>query len=258
MTIKKAILITIFLSAILFFLQLFDLSKTLFYDVGLKYIYYIESSFIILIYFIIIFYANNFKIKNITKNLFIYHSDIRIVVKIPFLIFFLILFLYSFKALINAFFIGSLDKFLTEDSFKLLFYGQALYAFFLFPFVEELLFRKTILQGLFKLYSNKKSILISSFLFAVVHFFANANVSLVDVFIVGVIFGYVYLHYGFLYSFILHILINFLMFFLTPIVSYYLLSINQQRVPYLLYTIIVISFLGISFLYYKEKVRLNG
>ena len=105
MTIKKAILITLFLSAFLFFLQLFDLSKTLFYNVGLKHIYYIESSFIILFYFIIVFYANNFKIKNITKNLFIYHHDIRIVVNMPLLTIFLILFFYSFKALINFFFI---------------------------------------------------------------------------------------------------------------------------------------------------------
>lgn len=255
MTIKKSIFITLFLSAILFVLQLYDLSKTIFYNVGLIDVYYIESTFIILIYAIVIFYANNFRIYNVTKNLFTFSSDFKTILKLLILTFSLVIFFYSYKALLN-YLLGDLDTFLTRSSFKLLIPSEAFYAFFLFPFVEELLFRKSILQGLTELYSNKKSILISSFLFALVHLFANADVSIIDAFVAGVILGYVYLHFGFLYSFILHILFNVLNIYFLSRLNDYILSISQHRISFLL-AMTFISFLCILFLYYKDEVKLN-
>ena len=75
------------------------------------------------------------------------------------------------------------------------------------PVVEELIFRRTVLNRL-RIYGEKTALLVSAMLFALFH----ANFSqLFYAFLLGLLFGYVYLRTGRIrYSIALHMVINFI------------------------------------------------
>jgi membrane protease YdiL (CAAX protease family) len=84
--------------------------------------------------------------------------------------------------------------------------------FFLFssillsPFLEELIFRGTILRGFLSNYNVKKSILYSAVIFGIIHF---APATIICAIILGVFFGWLYYKTGsFLFTFLLHAVAN--------------------------------------------------
>ncbi|WP_163325473.1 CPBP family intramembrane glutamic endopeptidase [Draconibacterium mangrovi] len=79
---------------------------------------------------------------------------------------------------------------------------------------EELLFRGIILHTLSGKFNMFFSIIIASLLYMVIHIGLNGNtgVGLIRHFLFGVVFGIIYLHYGLIYSIILHGLTNLLWF----------------------------------------------
>ena len=75
------------------------------------------------------------------------------------------------------------------------------------PFVEELIFRKFIIDRL-NLYGEKIAIFVSALLFGLFH---GNLFQFFYAFFLGLIFGYVYLRYGkLLYTVLLHVIINFM------------------------------------------------
>lgn len=79
-------------------------------------------------------------------------------------------------------------------------------AFIIGPIFEEFLYRAVILNGLLKKYSVKKSILLSSLIFGVAH--GNLP-QMLNAFLFGILFGYIYIKTKSLYSCIFaHIIAN--------------------------------------------------
>ena len=75
------------------------------------------------------------------------------------------------------------------------------------PFVEELIFRKFIIDRL-NIYGEKTAIFVSALLFGLFH---GNLFQFFYAFFLGLIFGYVYLRYGkLLYTVLLHVIINFM------------------------------------------------
>ena len=75
------------------------------------------------------------------------------------------------------------------------------------PFVEELIFRKFIIDRL-NIYGEKIAIFVSALLFGLFH---GNLFQFFYAFLLGLIFGYVYLRYGkLLYTVLLHVIINFM------------------------------------------------
>jgi len=109
-------------------------------------------------------------------------------------------------------------------------------AFLVGPFLEELFFRKGIIDFL----KNKKNflfvILFSSILFALAHIHKGMAV---PAFLIGIILSAVYLRYGFLASFLLHVVINFINAFMIPLLYETLFTIFPAN----LMTIAIIVFI---------------
>ena len=77
---------------------------------------------------------------------------------------------------------------------------------FIAPFIEEMLFRGIILKGFLRNYSRFNSVLLSAALFAIYHF---NLLQLVDAFILGIFFGWLYAATGSLWpSIFAHFLFN--------------------------------------------------
>ncbi len=86
---------------------------------------------------------------------------------------------------------------------------RVIYAILITPIIEELFFRGVILEFLRRHYSFSHSLLLSAFLFALVHFNLEAFLSL---FVTGLIFGFIYLSTNSLSLCILsHLVINLLL-----------------------------------------------
>lgn len=100
------------------------------------------------------------------------------------------------------------------DDFSNLIYGFITMVL-LAPLLEELVFRKIMLEELGKTFT---SILFSSALFSLIHIFNGIEVTvLLSAFLFGIILGFVYLKYGVFYSFLIHLAYNLLFF----IIRYY-------------------------------------
>jgi|SRR6218665_559249 len=111
----------------------------------------------------------------------------------------------------------------------------------LFPFVEELFFRRTLLEGLSNRYNTKMALLISAILFALAHLFTDS--ALIIVLIYGLFFGYVYLKTKSLINvFILHLLLNTLVFFCSKKVRLFFSVQSHDESLYILGITFLIGF----------------
>ena len=113
---------------------------------------------------------------------------------------------------------------------------------FIFSIIEELLFRKALIDYLKGKYSTTKSLMFSSLLFAIMHIFTDS--SLLITFIAGLVFGYVYLKFNnVLFSILTHLIVNFsILFFSTNIIKYGIL-LNDIGTPFYLFFITGVLFL---------------
>ncbi|UZQ49154.1 CPBP family intramembrane glutamic endopeptidase [Clostridium kluyveri] len=118
------------------------------------------------------------------------------------------------------------------------------YVYITGPAMEELVFRGVILGGLLKTYSVKKSIIISSILFGVVHL---NGIQFINAFLLGILIGYIYVKTKSMYlCMYFHILFNTIdvIFIYLPEIQNLLLSI-----PF--------TILGVLFIIYGLK-KING
>lgn len=116
------------------------------------------------------------------------------------------------------------------------------------PIKEEFLMRGIICNGLSKRYSNKVAILVSAFMFALIHFNIQQGV---NAFLLGVILGYAYLKTKSLYlTIFLHMLNNTIVF---PLSMQNVLSGTAQIV----YSTIA-AIIGLALIYkYYNKLKLS-
>ena len=256
----QAVRSTIILIIVLFFLSFFDLSKSVLYDYHLDTVYYIEAALLIFLYIILILFENNFVIKSVINNIFKNILNYKLISKIMLFAIFFSFFMYSFQTILNDIF-GNLNGYLTKSNYSMPFKGIALLSVTIFPFFEELFFRKSILENIAKLYSNKKAILISALLFMFVHIF-NDNTSLLFAFASGIILGYVYMKYGFAMSFLFHLTINVFGYFVVPRFNHLLLyekiDVSILSLLFVLSVIIITIIIIFRFDYLKNWLNDRG
>ena len=108
-------------------------------------------------------------------------------------------------------------------------------ALLIFPFLEELIFRRSLLRLLLVNYSAKKAIILSSFGFALCHYFSNT--ALFYTFLGSLFFGYLYLKYRNIWiCFIMHSLHNLLVIiicFLLSMASAFGISFLNSSISFL-------------------------
>jgi membrane protease YdiL (CAAX protease family) len=118
------------------------------------------------------------------------------------------------------------------------------------PFVEELYFRKTIMEGLTNSYGYKNALLMSAFLFSLAHIFTSSG--LLIVFLSGVFLGYIYNKTKNLYLvFFLHFFNNLVIFFISPKIVMYLSRISFS---FSLYVLLGILAIGIFLIFTIRKI----
>ncbi len=245
----REIILTLILIFILFLLSFYDLSKTILYDFNFDKVFYIENFIILLIYMILIYIENHFrfiKIFDRKPENFIYS---RLIYKIVLLTisFYFIIYFSQILLLIST---QNLTVLQHKSIYNFNFFIELLLSIFLYPFFEELFFRKSILQNLTKKYSTKKSIIITSLLFSFAHIF-NDQAGLIPIFLAGLLLGYVYVRFGFIASFISHSISNLIGFIIIPSMNKILSDIN-----YNIYIILSLFFVSILlFAVYLNKLK---
>lgn len=126
------------------------------------------------------------------------------------------------------------------------------------PFLEELIFRKIILGYLGR---NFIALILSSALFAFIHAFSGFDMSKINSsFLFGIILGLVYYKGGFLYSVLLHIFYNSIVFILnhfsSELYGQFLLKLNFGIGYWLIVTLSFILTLAILSKYYLPIITL--
>ncbi|MFD0798049.1 CPBP family intramembrane glutamic endopeptidase [Maribacter chungangensis] len=194
----------------------------------------------ILAYLILILYSNDFDLKRIVTNLLTIDGYERSILLLPLIVISLYGLIYSAQILLSIFLYG--DTFSINLKMYIGNFKVGLLSVFIFPFIEELLFRKSILKGLMNLYSFRKSLILSSLVFALTHYFTDT--SLLAVFLAGLIFGFVYNFYNsFILVFLTHALYNALVFFITPKVNENLYALDLTLVYKTIVPAMVLCFL---------------
>lgn len=111
---------------------------------------------------------------------------------------------------------------------------------------EEIIFRRILSQKINNAFGFKKSILISSLIFAISHIYTDSG--LLIVFIAGMILTYIYLKTNNIYlSIIAHLVYNFSVYYLQPIYIKYIEEISEFSV------IILVLFIGIGFILWMSR-----
>lgn len=88
----------------------------------------------------------------------------------------------------------------------------------IYPIIEEIFFRKCLAKGLYNLYGFKRALLISSAIFAILHFFSGNGILIV--FMIGLFLGYIYLRTNsILLSILIHSFSNFLVLYVAPLMQ---------------------------------------
>jgi len=152
MSIKKSLLVTLLLLGVIHLTTLVDFKN------------YLEIIVVLFTYIILTLYTRGFSLKKNWYNPF----QKKIIFKDFILIFLIVVFLfgsiYSLENVFNALVLGDTFTVNLKTHYNNL--KNVVLSITLFPFFEELFFRKTILQGLIKHHSIRKSIIISSLRFS--------------------------------------------------------------------------------------------
>jgi len=148
----------------------------------------------------------------------------------------------SFSLIINN---GFIDILIFDPSLY-----RVITALIIFPFLEEILFRRIILQKIYNNYGFYPAIWISSIFFSLSHI--NTDSGLLGVFISGLILGYIYLKTKNIWLTIFsHSLNNLLIFVLTPQIKEIILEISQFWIFFII-TTISFGFIFIMINYLKK------
>jgi len=231
MTKIKAILLGVILTSIIFIIQFYEFE----YEIGfiLLCIFYMTSS-IILKGFIFVktktIESFSYKCKIISSLLGLFLLNIT-----------LPLFFYSVMDFGDLNLPTSLGKLKSVEIVSII---------FIYPFLEEIFFRKIIAKGLNDKYGYKTAIWLSSFLFALTHSFVDTGflISL----LVGLILGAIYLRTNKIgYTIFAHMLINSLTLCLSKPIILTIYKIDNEI--YFILFLIVTSLVLIGLLFLKKK-----
>jgi len=116
----------------------------------------------------------------------------------------------------------------------------------IYPFLEEIFFRKVIAKGLYNKYGYNTAIWLSGFLFAISHSFVDTGflISL----LAGLIFATIYLRTNKIgYTILGHILINLLILYLSKKITFTILKIE------FIILLIIISLFLIGLMFFKKE-----
>lgn len=163
---------------------------------------YIQTTYIIFLYSCILFNLFYLDKENFLSVFKISKKDLKDLSKS---------FLYGFLSLISFYLLNTLLSFsFIEKSIYVYKIPIIFVTSFLIGFSEELLFRNFIFKNLSLELSEKKSLIISSYIYAQLHFLrfdislAQIVIPLINLFLVGYLLAYFYKKIGFWYSVGLH------------------------------------------------------
>ncbi|MEA1786949.1 type II CAAX endopeptidase family protein [Arenibacter sp. GZD96] len=228
-SIKEALLITIILIA-----SLYGTSLISFNYYGLKLGAGIAT------YVVLIFYCNKSNTYNIKSGIVAINRPIRSIPLVSIIAICLFCFVYSIQIVLNALVFG--DTFSAELNRFTRGFKTAVFSILLFPILEELLFRKGILHGLTKLYSIRKSIIVSSLLFSLAHLFTETG--MFSAFLIGMVLGYIYVRYNsFILVLLVHIIYNLLTIYVSQLINDYIFAIELSKIYIFFIPLLVVSLL---------------
>ena len=240
----KFILLTLLIIVVLYYNDFID-SFQVFYNMRFDYIVLIGLLIKSLIYILITLIVFNFALKKIINKTLIKNiTHTKLITYIIFLSFIFSLLVYSYSGLIYRLSDGNYALFFQSygSNPKNMFWFQIPYYILISPFLEELFFRKAVLDNYKG--KTKKAIIFSSFLFTIAHIF---NQGYLFVFIGGIILGILYIRYGFFISYLFHVFINFwsftiLIYLHTIIPKFYLNLTFLFAITFLISSILIILF----------------
>ncbi|MDV0444820.1 hypothetical protein MmiAt1_03630 [Methanimicrococcus sp. At1] len=151
-----------------------------------------------------------------------------------------------FEAFLNLFGLTNLEAIEAVSSVSMTF-SMFLYASFLGPIAEEIVFRGAILRFLEK-YGKVYAIVVSAILFGVFH--ANFTQSIFAV-LVGLVLGYVAIEYSLKWAVLLHVINNFVFSDLLGRLFEYLDPSASDLMLYVIYGIFLVG--GIAVLFFGRK-----
>lgn len=212
-------------------ISLFGIGVVYIFLIGVLYLnnYYISNStinsfFVLAIYFLSITFLWNFKLDYL-KNLELKIK--RTLFKYSLIIAFSLYCLNYFFTYMHSLVLDGIDNIILRG-YEYVSLEQIIFSILVYPLVEELLFRGSILNILSKRVGNFNAILISSLLFAIAHIFSTSSVLLS--FFSGIIFGYVYLKtQHVVYSYMVHLMYNAFVLYFNDKLNLFILNLDLNK-----------------------------
>lgn len=195
-------------------------------------IYYIDykfnfQNFLIILFYIALLIFFNYKEQQTWKTHFGTFKSVAL-----YTLMYIIAFSIFSNLLIFLIF-NDLETVIKIDKYDFYYISRSL---LIFPFLEEYVFRGSILPKLIKFTSKKRAVLLVSIGFTVIHLFSNSSLFLVILF--SFFISYVYLKTeSILLCFVAHILNNFTVLMIFP---YLIFNVKIQENKYYIITTIVL------------------
>jgi len=239
-SITQALFISILLIVSLYGCSLFK------YDYPL-----LAITFTIVSYLVLIMYSNKFVFNNVISGTG--HIDRPfysiLLISIVGICFFCIV--YSIQLIASALIYGETFTAGLETYTKG--FKTTIFSILVFPLLEELLFRKSILRGLNQIFSKSKSIFISAIMFSLAHLFTDTGIFFS--FLIGMMLGYIYIKYkSFILVFVVHTMYNSLVIFISPIINNEIFAIKLSKIYMLSIPVLVVSLVILLLCFYLLNI----
>lgn len=206
--------------------------------------YEANTSISVICYVFVILIFNNFDLYSLKFKLKKYVPKVRQILLVIAITISLHLTIFFIQIVLSAFYFGETFTINLVTYFRG--FNTAIIFILIIPILEEILFRQSILRQLTLVYSKGKSLIVSSVLFALIHYFSDTG--LMWAFVAGLVYGLLYLKFNNILLVIFgHILYNALGLYLEPVLNkelyaYNLEQIFQLSIPSLLISLLVFLF----------------
>ena len=251
----KFLLLTLLIVVVLYYDDFIN-SFQVFYNMRFDYIVLIGLLIESFAYITITLIGFNFDIKKIINKTLVENiTYTKLIVYIIFLSFVFSVLVYSYSGLMYRLSDSNYTLFFQSygSNPKNMFWFQILDYIIIAPFLEELFFRKAVIDN----YKGgpRKAIIFSAFLFTIAHIF---NQGLLFVFVSGLILGILYIRYGFLISYLSHVFVNFSGIYVVAFLNKILPEIDTNLTILFAITFFVSSILIILFFRLKCCIVSNS
>ena len=201
-------------------------------------LFWLKFALTFFVYLVSIYIVNDFKVpffdfkKNYSQN----NYKLLIVVVLGTLGLYLLS--YLIPTVSNILFFNNIQN---DNSFENISYVSFFAIIIIYPFLEELFFRKLIAKKIYDAKGLKPALFISAVIFSVSHIFTNYG--LLGAFFGGLTLGFIYLKtFNFLFCFISHSLNNFLVIVMSEKLDYIVLNNNSGIVLFTLFLLMLLFY----------------